>query len=246
VEPKEASPANDGDAFKALFQPVVSAESLQVRADWDPSTELAPANDRPKLNDAALLDAFCEGAGLDSSSFFDQDPAEVMRRAGAMYKQMVLGLGDLLSERHLVKSDLNMDRTTVGASGNNPFKWAPTRRVAIDLLRDREDGFLSGSAALKVSFEDLKKHALCLMAGSRASVDHVLRTLAPQPIENQVTGNGGLRRLNKFESCWRAYQDVHTHLADEDASAMQSSVNRAFKAGYERRLRDLEEGATKS
>jgi predicted component of type VI protein secretion system len=138
-----------------------------------------------------------------------------------------------------------MDRTTVGASRNNPFKWAPTRRVAIDLLRDRQDGFLSGAAALKDSFEDLKKHGLCLMAGSRASVDHVLRTLAPQPIENQVSGQGGLR-LNRFESCWRAYQDAHAHLSDEDVSSVQSSVNRAFKTGYERRLRDLEEGATKS
>ncbi len=69
-----------------------------------------------------------------------------MQRAGTIYKQMVPGLSDLLCEPHIVKSDLNMDRTTVSAKGDNPFKWAPTRRVAADLLRERQDGFLSGSA----------------------------------------------------------------------------------------------------
>jgi predicted component of type VI protein secretion system len=245
VEPREHAPANDTTAFTALFQTIIPAEALRVRSDWDVEHEPNPGSDHHPATDAALLDSFCAGAGLDASSFMGEDPAMVMQRAGAIYKQMVLGLGDLLSERHIVRSDLNMDRTTVGASGNNPFKWAPTRRVAIDLLREREDGFLSGATALKASFEDLKKHSLCLMAGSRASVDHVLRTLAPQMIENQITAHG-LLRPNKFESCWRAYQNGHAHLADEEPSGAQSSVNRAFKAGYERRLRDLDEGSTKS
>jgi type VI secretion system FHA domain protein len=245
LEPHEEVPANDATAFTTLFQTIVPPHAIQVRSDWDVEDNTTPANDRPPLTDAALLEAFCDGAGLDASSFMGEDPAQVMMRAGAIYKQMVVGLGDLLSERHIVKSDLNLDRTTVGSSGNNPFKWAPTRRVAVDLLREREDGFLSGAAALKASFEDLKKHSLCLMAGSRASVDHVLRVLAPQLIENQVTGQGMLR-LNKFESCWRAYQNAHAHLADEEPSGPQCSVNRAFKEGYERRLRDLEENGTKS
>jgi type VI secretion system FHA domain protein len=245
VEPQEDAPANDMAAFTTLFQTIVPPEAIQVRSDWDVDSDAAPANDRAPLTDAALLEAFCLGAGLDASSFMEEDPAQVMMRAGAIYKQMVVGLSDLLSERHIVKSDFNLDRTTVGANGNNPFKWAPTRRVAVDLLRDRQDGFLSGAAALKASFEDLRKHSLCLMAGSRASVDHVLRTLAPQLIENQVSGQGMLR-LNKFESCWRAYQNAHAHLADQEPAGPQCSVNRAFKEGYERRLRDLEENGTKS
>lgn len=247
VEPFATVAANDSSGFEAIFKAPVAAAALAVRSDW--SEEPAPAaNDqqapRPST-DAALLDAFCIGAGLDASSFAGEDPAQVLERAGAMYKQMVLGLSDLLSERHVVKSDLNMDRTTVGAAGNNPFKWAPTRRVAIDLLRERKDGFLSGPAALKASFEDLKKHAVCLMAGSRASVDHVLRQLAPQPIEDAAKGQSMLR-LNRAEGCWRAYQSIHSALADEEPGRPDCSVNRAFKKGYELQLRNLDEVGTKS
>lgn len=245
LEPHEASPANDTTAFRALFQTITPPEALRVRDDWDVDNEAKAANTQTPLTDGALLEAFCAGAGLDASSFMGDDPTEVMRRAGTIYKQMVLGVGELLSERHLVKSDLAMDRTTVAASGNNPFKWAPTRRVAIDLLREREDGFLSGATALKASFEDLKKHSLCLMGGSRASIDHVLKTLAPQMIEGQAT-SAGLLRLNKFESYWRAYQNAHAHFADEAPNEPQSPLNRVFKAGYERRLRELDGSSTKS
>src|SRR5262249_41247959 len=150
---------------------------------------------------------------------------------------MVLGLGDLLSERHSVKSDLNMDRTTVSAAGNNPFKWAPTRRVAIDLLRERKDGFLSGPAALKVSFEDLKRHALGLMAGSRAAVNLVFERLAPEKIEAEVK-TASVLKLSRPDICWRLYQGRHEALAAETHEHPKSAVNSAFKNGYERCLRE--------
>lgn len=245
LEPLEAVPANDVFETAHLFQTVLAADALVVRSDWDIDDVGEAANDRPPLTDAALLEAFCLGAGLDPSSFAGEDPATVLERAGAMYKQMVLGVGDLLSERHLIKADFNMDRTKVGAEGNNPFKWAPTRRVAVDLLRAREDGFLWGPAAVRASFSDLKKHTMCLMSGSRASVDHALRSLAPQLIEAESVADGALR-LNKSDSFWRTYQRAHTRLADEEASDGQASLNRAFKAGYERRLREFEEADTKS
>jgi predicted component of type VI protein secretion system len=248
VEPRPGTPANDTGVFAALFKEETRSDALNVRSDWEGEPNDAKATDPdpgPNSEAGLLLQAFCDGAGLDASSFAGEDPARVMGRAGALYKQMVLGLGDLLSERSLVKADLRIDRTSISEIANNPLKWAPTRRVAIDLLRQRPEGAPTAASALRSSFEDLKKHTLCLMAGSRASVDHVLRTLAPQLIENQVTGQSMLR-LNKFESCWRAYQNAHAHLADEEPAGPQCSVNRAFKSGYEKRLRDLDESATKS
>lgn len=227
-----------------LQDPALSSEHFAVPSEW----ETAPANDDAPspapLTNAALLDAFCAGARLDASSFAGQDPAEVMRRAGAMYRQMVLGIGDLMAERTSVKDEFRLDRTTVGAAGNNPFKWAPTQRVAIDLLCGRNEAFLSGPAALKASFEDLKKHLLCLMAGSRAAINATFDQLAPQRIEEQA--KAPLVVVGKAEACWRHYHKRHEELSLEARATPESAVNKAFKAGYEQQLRELDEMGTLS
>jgi predicted component of type VI protein secretion system len=218
-----------------LHEPEVSAAVFQVRAAWP---AVAPGNDaRARIPDAALLEAFCEGAGLDASMLMSEDPAEVMRRAGAVYQQAVLGLSDLMSERTSVKSAYRMDRTTVGASDNNPFKWADAHRVAVDLLRAKTGPFLGGAPAITHSFQDLKKHLLCLMAGSRAAVAAALDELAPERIAQDA--QSGLFQ-GKADAYWRMYRQRHQDIAAEARQNNDSAINRAFKAGYERQVRKLD------
>ena len=54
-----------------------------------------------------------------------------------------------MGERTSVKSAYRMDRTTVGAAGNNPFKWADAHRVGVDMLRAGNDGFLAGACGAR-------------------------------------------------------------------------------------------------
>jgi len=258
VDVAEASPANDAgprhrEAAESVFEapfnapllqdPTLHAHDFSVPSDWE--TEAAPAQSPgAELTNAALLDAFCMGARLDASSFAGQDPVEVMRRAGAIYRQVVLGIGDLMAERTSVKAEYRLDRTTVGAVNNNPFKWAPTQRVAVDLLCGRNESFLSGPAALKASFEDLKKHLLCLLAGSRSAVNATFEQLSPPRIEEQA--KAPLVLVGKAEACWRQYQRRHEELSVEARATPESAVNHAFKAGYEQQLRELDEMGTQS
>jgi len=260
VDVAEAGVANDmgpsnreaGDSvFEAPFNapllrdPTLYAHDFAVPSEWE--TESAPVPPQApgaELTNAALLDAFCMGARLDASSFAGQDPVEVMRRAGAIYRQVVLGIGDLMAERTSVKAEYRLDRTTVGAVNNNPFKWAPTQRVAVDLLCGRNESFLSGPAALKASFEDLKKHLLCLLAGSRAAVNATFDHLSPPKIEEATKGSPLL--IGKSEAHWRQYQRRHEELSSEARATQESAVNLAFKAGYEQQLRELDEMGTQS
>jgi predicted component of type VI protein secretion system len=240
------APANDhaqDESLDALFhspmlqEPELSAAVLHVRTAWEPSPQKEEGGKRARLPDAALLEAFCEGAGLDPSMFVAEDPAEVMRRAGAIYQQAVLGLSDLMGERTSLKSTYRMDRTTVAAAHNNPFKWADAHRVAVDLLRSNSGPFLGGASAINGSFQDLKKHLLCLMAGSRAAVGAALEELAPARIEKETPP--GLFQ-GKAEACWRDYQKRHEQIAADARESTQSAISQAFKAGYERQVRRLD------
>jgi predicted component of type VI protein secretion system len=247
------APANDhapvdGAGIDAPFhapmlrEPALSAKDFEVRSVW---TRAAPEAAASRLPDAALLEAFCDGAGIDASLFAGEEPREVLRRAGVAYQQTVLGLCDLMSERTSLKTEYKMDRTTVSAENNNPFKWAEPHRVAVDLLRSGNGAFLGDGAAITQSFQDLKKHLLCLMAGSRAAIAALFEETAPQAIEAGLKGNA-LMLQSKADACWRAFRDKHAALVGDATDNPQSDINRAFKRGYERHVRKLDGLGTRS
>lgn len=221
-----------------LQEPVVSAAAFLVRSAWPEPSGTADAAPPRRLPDAALLEAFCEGAGLDPSLFMGEDPAEVMRRAGAVYRQAVLGVCDLMSERTTLKTAYQMDRTTVSASDNNPFKWGDAHRVAVDLLRSKTGPFLGGAAAVNESFQDLKKHLFCLVAGSRAAVAAAFDELKPSKVE-ELIGRPSLFRP-RAHACWREFKKRHAGLVSDAQENVESAVNRAFKIGYEKQVRKLD------
>lgn len=242
------APANDvGGSIDAPFHSpmlkelTLSEADFVVRSEWAGAARREP---RTTMADAPLLEAFCEGAGLDPSMFAGEDPAEVLRRAGAVYQQTVLGLSDVMSDRTSLKSELRMNRTVVSAVNNNPFKWAEAHRVAVDLLRSGNAPFLSGAAAVNESFQDLKKHILCLMAGSRAAVTAAFDVVAPARVEEAADGQAGLFKT-KAETCWRTFERLHAEAVEDARENAASDVNSAFKAGYERHVRRLEGLGTK-
>lgn len=228
--------------FDAPFsQPVlksmpVTGEALTVPSDW---VEPAPETPRAPAADGSLLEAFCAGAKLDASAFSGEDPAQVMHRLGAVYQQMVLGLGDLMSERTTLKTEYRMTRTTVRAEGNNPFKWAPAHRVAVDLLRARDDGFLSGPAAVKASFEDLKKHLLCILAGLRAALGATLDALSPEDIEEQLKGRSFVLQ-GRAAAAWTEYLKLYADVRRQADDDPDGPVSRAFRTAYEQQLQALD------
>ena len=163
--------------------------STEVPGEW--ADAQAPSG-QSVFEEGSLLEAFCQGAGLDASALSDEDPEEIMRRAGAVYRQMVLGIGDLMAERDRARGRFNLNQTTIGDSGNNPFKWAPTQRLAIDLLRAGTNGFLSGPAALKASFTDIKRHLVATFAGLQASLRVAIDSFEPEEIDAAIADRTSL------------------------------------------------------
>jgi predicted component of type VI protein secretion system len=216
-----------------------SAEQGEKSAAFDTALP-APQSAAPqsgRLTDAALLEAFCRGAGIEPFALAGEDPAAVMSRLGGVYRQVIDDLSAMMRDRALVKNQLRMDRTTISSRDNNPLKWAPTHRVAVDLLKEGEGGFLKGAAAFKSSFDDLRRHGVCIMAGSDAALDFVLSEFDPEALE------AGARRqvspfASKYEAMWKVFCDRHVSLS-EDAGDV--AIERAFREGYERRLSSLED-----
>ena len=189
-------------------------------------------------DNGALLEAFCNAAHLDSSAFADEDPYVIMQRLGAVYQQMVIGLTAVMTERTAVKADYLMDHTSIRTTGNNPFRWANPQRIALDLLRDGQNGFVSGPRAVEASFGDIKKHMLCIFAGLKSALDATLDTLSPDVIEARLPPPGLFR--DQSRAAWSLYVETHQAFQAETQEDPDGLVNREFRLGYARRLNELD------
>jgi predicted component of type VI protein secretion system len=200
-------------------------ESTTVPSDW---TDAAPAR---SATGGSLLDAFCDGAGLDASLLSRDDPAEVLRRAGAVYRQMVLGMADLMSERDRARARYKLTRTTIGGANNNPFKWAPNQRLAIDLLLARSDSFLSGPAAMQSTFGDLKRHLIATFAGLHGSLRAAIAAFEPRTLDEAAANRS---TLLKSRAAAQAEEVVtrHADLLRQIDQDEEGSLDRAFVAAY--------------
>jgi predicted component of type VI protein secretion system len=153
---------------------------------------------------------------------------------------MVLGLAALMSERSTVRSQYKFDRTTIGAQDNNPFKWAPTQRLGIDLLVNRDCGFLSGEAAIRNSFADLKKHVISTVAGFQASLRALLGSTDPDRIQRDAQRDGFLQ--SRDAARWNAFRQAHGAAQRQLLEDEDGPLNEAFIQAYEDRMRELDRG----
>lgn len=199
--------------------------SIDVPSEWVDAAEVAPRYD------GSLLEAFCEGAKLDPSLLSAEEPEIIMHRAGALYRQMVLGIGDLMAERDNARARFQMARTTIAGEGNNPFKWAPSQRLAIDLLTAGSNGFLSGPGALKASFRDVKRHLVATFAGLHGSLRAAIDSFDPVALDDAAGGRVGLLKSRAAAQA-EEVSARHADLADQLAHARSGSLDRAFVTAY--------------
>jgi type VI secretion system FHA domain protein len=211
----------DADATNAP----VPLSRVAMAEDWTEAPSAAPRPHR----DASLLEAFFEGAKLDASALASEDPAELMRRAGAIYQQTILGLAALMEDRARLKSQHALDRTSINAADNNPFKWSPSRKLAQDLLRGGQAGFLNGGDAVRASFADINRHMAGVCAGANAVATLAAAQLEPRAIEAEAKKQGGLLRSHSAV-CWDAFQARYETLAGQGG---KSAFDRAFADAYD-------------
>lgn len=178
---------------------------------------------------ATLLDAFCRGAGLDASLLSSDDPEVILETAGAVYRQMVLGISDLVNERDTARGRYDLARTTIGGRDNNPFKWAPSQRLAIDLLAS-PGGFLSGPAAITQSLEDIKRHLLASFSGFQAALRMAVESFSEEAIDAAANPRSfSLKSRPALQI--EAVRAIHNDL-EEQLRGVSGHLDRAFVAAY--------------
>jgi type VI secretion system FHA domain protein len=186
--------------------------------------------------------AFLDGAGLEESAFAE-DPVDLMRSLGRVFREMVGGLRDLLAIRDKVKTEYRVQRTVIQASNNNPLKFAIDGMEAANLLLSRpKPGHLAGPKAVNEAFNDLKAHELAFMVGMQAAVAALLQEFDPVSLRKRIDAEMGWdsiipgARQSKY---WSGYEEHYRKIASEISENARSTFGLAFAKAYEEQSKKL-------
>ena len=233
----EVAIVGEGDEFS--FGPYTVAVRCRPSDRPDASVHAASrcraATSGDVADAAVLLDAFCEGAGLDASAFAADEPAEILMRAGTIYREVVYQLCDLSTERHRLKEASSLDRTTISANENNPLRWGAPHRASVDLLRSARAGFLDGAAAVQLSLNDLRQHLLASNAAYEAAIASIVERIDPHGLSLSADSKAWFGTSAKQK--WAAFERVFGQLKS-DLAGENDTLRRVFAERYEQSLRE--------
>lgn len=204
-----------------------------------------PPPERPVGLDAkVLLRAFLEGAGLPHARLSDEQLPEIMVNLGAIFRETVQGMMEILLARGDVKGEFRLDRTNIGPIENNPLKTPPGQpplspeEVMTLLLIRRKDAYMSPVQAVHEGFNDIKAHQLAVMAGIQAALSRLLERFAPSNLETrlQQTVLDSILPANRKAKYWDLFTAEYRAIAHEAEEDFNELFGDEFARAYQERL----------
>ena len=252
-----SAPADNVPDMRAAFRPPPvppwPLPHLDAAAPSEPARALSPLPGPPPTPAASddawsgdpreLWAAFCDGAGVALDPPQGINP-ELMRVVGGLLHAAVAGTLQLMMVRATAKHELRAQVTMIQARNNNPLKFSPDARSALEqMLAPPMRGFLAGPAAMTDAMHDLVGHTIGTMAGTRAALEGVLDRFTPQQLEAKLVSRSMLDSLlpmNRKAKLWELYLHHFDTIRNEAHDDFHTLFGRAFLAAYEQQLDRLQ------
>jgi FHA domain-containing protein len=203
-------------------------------------TSHAPASDvgASPGDTAALWAAFREGAGLPASGTHAQATSpDTFRQAGALLREAVDGIVQLMKLRADAKHELRAAVTTIQTHANNPLKFSPDAVAALEqLLAPPLRGFMPAAQAMRDATADLTGHSVGTLAGTQAALQHLLLRFEPTQLERQLASGGILDMMlpmHRQARLWELYLEHHQRIRDAARDDFHAVFGKAFVEAYE-------------
>lgn len=161
-----------------------------------------------------------------------------MLRTAELTAAAVEGMLQALRNRADSKNELRLPVTTMTLASNNPLKFSPTGKAALNyLLAPPQEGFLPPAQAMLNGFDDLHSHNLGLIAGARAVAQAILARISPEAVASRLDATGTVR-FARMRRLWSAFAKLHAGLRDDD-NGFTSFFLDDFARAYEMQVRTL-------
>lgn len=198
-----------------------------------------------ELDAETLIQAFLKGAGLPRARPPAERWFEIATNLGAMFRETVQGLTDILRARGDVKGEFRLDRTTIGPTENNPLKTPPGQpplgpeEIMTLLLIRQKDAYMSPVQAVHEGFKDIKDHQVAVWAGVQTALNRLLERFDPNNLETrlQQTVLDSFLPASRKAKYWDLFTSEYETIAREAEDDFNELFGREFARAYEERLR---------
>lgn len=188
-----------------------------------------------------LLAALLGGAGVRDLTVPGGLTPQFMEEVGAVMRETLHGLLDLLKARAHAKREVRADATIIVAHDNNPLKFAPDLDAAIaHLLMPAGQGFMSPLRSLTDARESLRSHQEGFVAGMRAALAAVLARFDPGKLEQRLTDSadgGSLLPMTHKAKLWNLYEELYGEIAREAETDFHFLFGEEFLRAYQAKAR---------
>ena len=211
----------------------------------DGSSRLSILSEVIKLPTAAsderAVAMLLEAAGLKPTDLAGTPPAEVLRTAGKLLRQMVIGMTDLLQERAKLKESYRISQTIIQREQNNPLKFSPGVPEALRyLLGNRSDSYLDPEDAVSSSFGDLKNHQAATLSAMGQALQDFMERFDPEELQSRfdrgMKRNALLAGANKLKY-WELYEECYHMLTHHEEGKLPEAFSEEFARAYEAEIK---------
>ena len=153
------------------------------------------------------------------------------------------GLQSALQSRTLIKARLQLDMTGMQSAGNNPLKFIPTTKEALEqLFYQDSDGYLGPVEAVEDALGDLRTHQAAMVKAMQVALRELLERLEPDTLEDKFQGKvkkGGLLTRSSKLQYWDMYREAYLQLSAHSDEILLKLVGAKFSETYAAEIQHL-------
>ncbi len=189
------------------------------------------------------LEIFLHAAGLDASDIGALDEAQVMRNAGQLLREFVIGAMDTLATRSEIKNTLKVSQSKIEPGDYNPLRFSAGVDESLrSLLVEKGRRNMSPVDSVRQSFHDLRVHQLAMVEAMQESVENLFDRFDPVDLEDRF--DRGIKRgplmgkANKLKY-WDLFADLYNAMAEGRSEGLPNVFSDEFSRAYDAKVKEL-------
>ena len=205
----------------------------------------APPTPKPQLrvpmgNATDPATALIEALGLEAKNLSSDQLTQINATVGAMMRETLEGLMQILRSRTSIKNEFRMNVTTIQPVENNPIKFSVNVDELLETMFIRQSrAYKEPVEAIQESCNSIADHQVAVIAGIRQAFRSTLGQFDPSVLEDQfkLAGKGSVVPGLSGAKYWSAYQEHYQSMINNMERSFQELFGDEFVQAYEDQLR---------